>query len=851
MVYRTHINSPSDTQMPNEEENMSEANRPDVDSVLHEEKRQDGEKNMDGQMDPAAGLHPDEENKNSIKKSLRIKIFRMNIQLVIAAVLFFAIFGIFQMRRVANLMEETNRTQNAVIADTMSDAMRNMATESFQKYVVSQATVLNGEFWTMRHDMEVLARQVRMVMEDPDYYSPVPVALPSEAVPGELSLQLLYAEDADQEDPELNEQIGRIGGLRNMILEIVEGSDTLLDAVVSLPGGASIIADRTPETKVGEDGQCLFFNAERRPWYVGAEVYQDTYFSPVNMDNYGEFYEVTTGVPVYVDGKLAAVCGCSVRLDSLEKIIAETQIGGATNTCLINENGNVIYSSRQDGELGMVGNELKSLKESTNAELVELVNEALGGGSGFSLLNIDGEETYIAYAPIQTVGWTQLLTVSQEDLNATAYLLMQQTDEVMEETIAQTNNYSRSANYANVSIAMFLIILAVITSLVFADRLVKPIKRMTMRVSEMQGDDMTFQIEDIYMTEDEIEVLARAFSNMSEKMRGYVREIVNITAEKQRLDTELSVASDIQVNMLPNHFPAFPDRHDFDLYAVMTPAKEVGGDFYDFFLIDDDHLGLVMADVSGKGVPAALFMVISKTLIKNIALSGKHKNPGDILYDVNNRLCEGNEDDMFVTVWLGILTISTGDLVSACGGHEYPVFYSKKEGFHMERDPHSLALGAMGGVRFREANWHMDPGDMLFLYTDGVPEATNGAEELFGNDRMLEALTLSWKELSGTAQGIAPEDAPGEPGQAPKETEEKNKAGNTGKGADTSTGTAADSNIDTYVGSDTGTDTGIEPELEAFLRGIRRRIDEYVGDAPQFDDLTMMCIAYQGPEDEQ
>jgi sigma-B regulation protein RsbU (phosphoserine phosphatase) len=160
---------------------------------------------------------------------------------------------------------------------------------------------------------------------------------------------------------------------------------------------------------------------------------------------------------------------------------------------------------------------------------------------------------------------------------------------------------------------------------------------------------------------------------MSKKMRGYVREIVDITAEKQRLDTELSVASEIQSNMLPSHFPAFPDRDEFDLYAVMDPAKEVGGDFYDFFLIDEDHLALVMADVSGKGVPAALFMVISKTLIKNITLSGSGAGPGGILSDVNDRLCEGNEDSMFVTVWLGILTISTGQLVSACAGHEYPV----------------------------------------------------------------------------------------------------------------------------------------------------------------------------------
>ena len=645
---------------------------------------------------------------DNIKNSLRRKIFQMNIRLVAAAVILFALAGIVQMNRFAGLMEETSREENTVIMDTMSDSMRDMATESFQKYVIAQANVVDGEFWTMQHDLEILARQVQMVLEYPDAFSPQEVPLPSEADAGKLTLQLLYSESADREDPALKEQILRIGGLRNMILEIVEGGDTLLDCMVSLPGGASIIADRTPEGKMDEDGEVVPYNADRRPWYVGALVHGETYFTPVNMDNYFTNYEVMAGVPVYVNGELAAVCGGSVNLEDLDEIVSKAQLGDQSDTCLINENGNVLYSSRPGGELAMNSNELRSLKESSNPELV-------------SLDGIKIREMYIAYAPLKTIGWTQLLMISQEDLNSTAYLLMQQTGTVMEDSLARTHNYSRTMTVIMLLIGICLIAMAIVMSFMFADHLVKPIKRMTMRVARMQGDDMSFEVEDVYLTRDEIEVLARAFSNMSQKMRGYVREIVDITAEKQRLDTELSVAADIQINMLPNHFPAFPEREEFDLYAVMDPAKEVGGDFYDFFLIDDDHLALVMADVSGKGVPAALFMVISKTLIKNVTLSDGCSGPGEILSDVNDRLCEGNEDSMFVTVWLGILTISTGQLVSACAGHEYPVFYRRESGFRMEKDPHGPALGAMEGIRFREKHWQMNPGDLLFLYTDGVP----------------------------------------------------------------------------------------------------------------------------------
>ncbi|MBP3875108.1 MAG: SpoIIE family protein phosphatase [Lachnospiraceae bacterium] len=742
---------------------------------------------------------------DNIKNSLRRKIFRMNILLVAAAVILFAIAGILQMNRFARLMEDTSLEENTVIMETTSESMREMATESFQKYVVAQAKVVDGEFWTMRHDLEILARQVQMVLEYPDAFSPLEVPLPSEADAGKLSLQLLYSENADREDPALKEQILRIGGLRNMILEIVEGGDTLMDCMVSLPGGASIIADRTPESKMNEDGKILPYNADRRPWYVGALVHEETYFTPVNMDNYFTNYEVMAGVPVYVDGELAAVCGGSVNMEDLDDIVAKVQIGDQSDTCLINENGNVLYSSRESGELALSTNELRSLKESSNAELVALVNKALEGGSGFSLVNVDGEKLYIAYAPLPTIGWTQLLTISQEDLNSTAYRLMEETGAVKQKSLARSRRNARTMTMITLLIAMGLIAMAVVMSMMFADRLVKPIKRMTMRVSRMHGDDMSFEVEDVYLTKDEIEVLARAFSNMSQKMRGYVHEIVNITAEKQRLDTELSVASEIQVNMLPNHFPAFPDRREFDLYAVMDPAKEVGGDFYDFFLIDDDHLALVMADVSGKGVPAALFMVISKTLIKNITLSGSKSGPGEILSDVNDRLCEGNEDSMFVTVWLGILTISTGQLVSACAGHEYPVFYRRGDGFKMEKEAHGLALGAMEGVRFREAHWQMNPGDLLFLYTDGVPEATDASMTLFGNDRMLQALSESLEE---------------EMLQSPQ-------AGSAGRGWD-------------------------YDELHSFLTLVRRHVDEFVGEAPQFDDLTMMCFSYKGtPETEE
>ena len=187
--------------------------------------------------------------------------------------------------------------------------------------------------------------------------------------------------------------------------------------------------------------------------------------------------------------------------------------------------------------------------------------------------------------------------------------------------------------------------------------------------------NLEFKMEDEYRTDDEIEVLAESFAKLSHRTVQYVDEVRRVTAEKERISTELHMANQIQESMLPSIFPAFPERSEFDIYATMDPAKEVGGDFYDFFLIDEDHLCMVIADVSGKGVPAALFMMISKIIIQSCAMLGR--GAGEILTKTNEALCSNNRMEMFVTVWLGILEISTGKLTAANAGHEYPAIMRK------------------------------------------------------------------------------------------------------------------------------------------------------------------------------
>ena len=225
---------------------------------------------------------------------------------------------------------------------------------------------------------------------------------------------------------------------------------------------------------------------------------------------------------------------------------------------------------------------------------------------------------------------------------------------------------------------------------------------------------------------------------VAKRTRSLLEKQAADSSARQRIETELNVATQIQADMLPGIFPAFPERPEFDVYADMRPAREVGGDFYDFFLVDSDHLALVIADVSGKGVPAALFMVIAKTLLKNAVQAGLP--PRDALERVNNQLCENNEAEMFVTAWLGVYEISTGKLTAANAGHEYPAIRRADGRFELFKDRHGFVLAGMEGSRYREYELTLAPGDVVFLYTDGVTEATDAANDLYGTDRMLKAL---------------------------------------------------------------------------------------------------------------
>ncbi len=313
---------------------------------------------------------------------------------------------------------------------------------------------------------------------------------------------------------------------------------------------------------------------------------------------------------------------------------------------------------------------------------------------------------------------------------------------------------------------------------------IRPIRQLTLAARDFQPEeDGTYSAEKIsatsVRTHDELQDLDRSIRSMQDEIVKNTIHLARMTAERERINTELNLATTIQHSALPSAHRPFPDRTEFDLFASMDPAREVGGDFYDFFLIDDDHLALVIADVSGKGVPAALFMMTSMSMIRNQLRTSS--DPAAALRQVNAQLCERNPSKTFVTVWAAVLELSTGKTVDCNAGHENPLYRRSGEHFEFVAHRHAPVIGFLKSIRYQSREFIMRPGDCLFVYTDGIPEADDPSGAMFGADRMLETINSN-------------------PDASPEE----------------------------------------------LARRMRESVASFTGDAEQSDDITILCLQYNG-----
>ena len=675
--------------------------------------------------------------RNIVIGGIQQKVFNLVLIVILLMMAAYTVVIIHQTGRIGSLVAETNERQKQSISTISKETMDAVISQSMGQSTQMQAYIANDLFNDLAGTVNMLGDYAANIFRAPEAYAAQPYALPDPAQDGTITVQLLTEAGLDTDDAALAQRLGLVANMSDM-MKALYANGVVNSCYIALPEGAMLLADDHSAAKFSEDGTLTPIPIRERDWYKGAVETGRLYYTDVVQDVFTGQIGIMCALPVYQGNRLAAVVGADLFLDRMAASVASSDKSGAFNF-IVNQYGHVVFSPRTEGALRVrPPMEAEDLRDSSEETLSAFIGSALSDVTDVTGVTVDGQDYYMVGAPIESVGWTVVSAVSQDSARQPTTLLEAQYDGIVEEAMATYRNGFTNARRTIIVLLAVILVLGIAGALVLSKRIVRPLGVMTERVQSLGGRDLQFFMEDTYRTGDEIEALAEAFATLSARTLQYVDQVKRVTAEKERLGAELSMARDIQASQLPRLFPAFPNRPEFDVYATMTPAKEVGGDFYDFFLVDDDHIGLVMADVSGKGVPAALFMMIARVLIKSHLQNGE--TPGEALENVNDQLCEGNETELFVTVWVAVLEISTGKGIAANAGHEHPALRRANGEYELVVYRHSPAVATMEGIPYKEHTFQMYPGDSLFVYTDGVAEATSAEKELFGTERMLTAL---------------------------------------------------------------------------------------------------------------
>lgn len=672
-------------------------------------------------------------------------------KLIRSVVIFVLFLGIvfFAMSRIqiAQLSKEVKiheRERSEFIKGEYTQSMNEVTFDSLLQLCIWAADKTDDEFWIIDHDLRVLARQVEEVYRHPENYERLSVEKPKRKNDGYYVLQLLCAGNYEDIDPHTLEMIERLANLGPMMKEIVKGNEGYtLECYITTPDDVTLAMDDLSAGKLDEKGNVRPYAPTNRPWYKGAVELQEMYVTSPTRSFFYDFTELVFAYPVYVDGELVAVLEASTHLGILEKKLEERNVGNQGFATIINQDGQIVCSLRTDGELAMRDDPSEDIRKSVNPKLAEMIEHGLAGETDVDIVEIDGDSFFAAHAPLDTVNWTQITFASLEEQRAPTDKLILTMEESTDGMLKKLGGEFKKHFFILV-ISLFIIMQTIIISAsIYAKRSVRPIQKMTEEISNFFSGDMDFSMKDEYRTGDEFEELAKSFETMSVKMKEYVKEIVDNASEKERLETEMEAAKKIQMKMLPKRYPDYYNKPGYELFAKMIPAVNVGGDLYDFYYLDEDHLVIMVGDVSGKGISSALFMVLCKQMIKSqMLLQG-----GDVvaaITEANLRLLEEATDGMFVTVWLGVVTLSTGVLEFVDAGHNYAAIKRGDGEFVIETDEHSPLVGALSFVKFNRNVMQLEAGDILYIYTDGVTEANNEKEEMFGQERMLEALNEGW-----------------------------------------------------------------------------------------------------------
>lgn len=675
--------------------------------------------------------------KKLVRHSIRYKITAMALGVSVLAVVLCGAVAVLGMRNMIREAATASQSLGETAAYDSRTALVGQAQDGLREQVKQKAELTEERLLNIAGQVETTAGYMSGVYQNPERYLPRPVKKPAMENAGKWALQYSLVEDVDYEA--VQEEIDLAGNLYHIVAPLCEGNDTVSSIYFSSANGFMISYDKNSdnmfEGKTAGQPAELFvdhYDPRDRDWYREAVETGKSVFTETYLDTFGRLL-ISCAAPVCGRGtKPVGVLAMDILIEDINHSVVSARVGNRGYVFLMNHDGYVVSAP----DLAVVNGTYESVNLMEQEEMKTLAEQMASGQSGLISFEKDGENVFAAFEPIAPTGWSMAMVLPQEEVIAPAVVSYENIIENTSRANAQMEGIVQSAMVGVLALSALILLGVLFFAEIRSRKITEPITRLTKEVAVIGQGNLDHTVE--MHTGDELETLGNAFNQMTRSLGEYMENLAEVTADRERIATELNVASTIQSSMLPCIFPAFPDQKDFDIYADMHPAKAVGGDFYDFFKTDENHLWVVIADVSGKGVPAALFMVIAKTMLKNYA--GFGASPAEVLAIVNDRLCENNEADMFVTVFIGVFEISSGIFTFSNAGHNYPLLYRKGGAFDWLKSSPDFVIAGMEGMKFRDNRVAIHPGDRLFLYTDGVTEALNKKEELYGDDRLIGTL---------------------------------------------------------------------------------------------------------------
>ncbi len=683
------------------------------------------------------------------QKSIRNQVLALVLVCGLLIFLSVSALSLYALESTCKALENHGRSVSRLVAESVGESAENNARDWLRQMAEAEASYIDRELEINGEDATILAQTMSQILTHPEYYRPrqLPLsdrsedivsgmpyihyspALRQQGIPAELAQEIgLAANFADALVPlsktYKNYRTSLLAASKHgymICVDIVPGNDEEKSIFPSAAKKADFLANYDPR---------------ERPWYKSAQQKNKLDFTAVYLGEDG-YFEVSCTVPYYDAEGFAGVVNIGSSVEDVHKQVMNVAAGVKGICFALDERGNITFSSEQAGTLAAVPGDY-DIRRSGETALAKAAEHMVTGKSDVERVTVDGKDYYLAYAPMPKLQWSFGMLISTDVVMAPAQQASGDVLAKMESFAEEVQQIFLATAGKEALLLLPLLFIAFYGSSVMAARVTKPIRQLAAGVKEIAAGNLHKKL--AIHESNEIGHLAICFNAMTDELQRHMDELAQATAKAERAKTELEVAASIQAGMLPEAIKAERYKGQLDLAAMMHPAKMVGGDFYDFYFMDEDNLVLTIADVSDKGVPASLFMVIAKTLLKDQALVKKSADRlADIVAAANDALAASNREMMFVTTFIGVLHLPTGKFTYVNAGHNAPIVGQGTDWAYLPKATDPI-LGVRDGLTFTARQLTLARGTAMLLYTDGVTEAMDKQQEQFGEAQLRQTL---------------------------------------------------------------------------------------------------------------